>query len=70
MKIVDENVLNGTVILILITCMVASFVEFNAGTRLAVAEADAKPDLDAAPEKSFCPFLLLRGPRGCSTSRS
>ncbi|HTJ12129.1 MAG TPA: cation:proton antiporter [Dinghuibacter sp.] len=57
MKIVDENVLNGTVILILITCMVASFVESNAGTRLAVAEAEAKPDLSTGPEKILLPVL-------------
>src|SRR6202012_1735977 len=55
MKIVDENVLNGTVILILVTCMVASFVASNAGTRLAVAEADNKPDLEAKPEKILLP---------------
>jgi Kef-type K+ transport system membrane component KefB len=64
MKIVDENVLNGTVILILITCMVASFVEFNAGTRLAVAEADAKPDLNAGPEKILLPVFASSGTEG------
>ena len=30
MKIVDENVLNGTIILILVTCMTGSFVTANA----------------------------------------
>lgn len=57
MKIVDENVLNGTVILILLTCMVASFVESNAGTRLAVEEAEAKPDMTTGPEKILLPVL-------------
>ncbi|TDW96049.1 cation:proton antiporter [Dinghuibacter silviterrae] len=57
MKIVDENVLNGTIILILITCMVASFVASNAGTRLAVSEAEGQPDLDKGPEKILLPVL-------------
>jgi Kef-type K+ transport system membrane component KefB len=57
MKIIDENVLNGTVILILLTCMVASFVASSAGTRLAVADAEAKPDLDRGPEKILLPVL-------------
>ncbi len=55
MKIIDENVLNGTVILILITCMVASFVESNAGSRLAVAEAEALPDPERGAEKILLP---------------
>jgi Kef-type K+ transport system membrane component KefB len=57
MKLVDENVLNGTIILILITCMVASFVEANAGTRLAVAVAETKPDLNTGPEKILLPVF-------------
>lgn len=57
MKIVDENVLNGTIILILITCMVASFVASNAGTRLAVTEAEAKPEQETVPEKILLPVL-------------
>lgn len=42
--IVDENVLNGTIVLILITCLTASFVTANAGKKLAVAEAAALPE--------------------------
>jgi Kef-type K+ transport system membrane component KefB len=57
MKLIDENVLNGTIILILITCMVASFVASNAGTRLAVAEAESKPDLEAGVEKILLPVF-------------
>ncbi len=33
MHIIDENVLNGTIILILLTCMVGSFVTANAGKK-------------------------------------
>ena len=37
--IIDEHVLNGTIILILITCVVASFVTEKAARRIAVSEA-------------------------------
>jgi Kef-type K+ transport system membrane component KefB len=36
--IIDENILNGTIILILITCLVASFVTENAGKSMALQE--------------------------------
>lgn len=45
MKIIDENVLNGTIILILITCMVGSFVTANAAKRLALLEANREPEV-------------------------
>ncbi len=38
MQIIDENVLNGTIVLILVTCMTGSFVTANAGKRLAISE--------------------------------
>jgi len=57
MKLVDENVLNGTIILILITCMVASFVAYNAGTKLALAGVEAKPDMSTGPEKILLPVF-------------
>lgn len=57
MKLIDENVLNGTIILILITCMVASFVAANAGTRLAIAVAESKPALATGPEKILLPVF-------------
>lgn len=57
MKLVDENVLNGTIILILITCMVASFVTSGAGTRLAIIEAQAKPEGLVAPEIILLPIF-------------
>ena len=49
-RLLDENILNGTVILILITCMTASFVTENAGRRLLVEQAEDS-DLLAAPQK-------------------
>lgn len=38
MNIIDENILNGTIILILFTCLVASFVTENAAKKVALAE--------------------------------
>lgn len=55
MHIVDEHVLNGTVILILITCLVGSFVTENAGRRLAIQEAEGKPEADDQPERILVP---------------
>jgi len=37
-KILDENILNGTVILILITCVIASFAAEKAAKRIALSE--------------------------------
>ena len=38
MGIVDENVLNGTIVLILVTCLVASFVTENAAKKILILE--------------------------------
>jgi Kef-type K+ transport system membrane component KefB len=40
LKIIDDNVLNGTILLILITCVVASFVTENAGKQILVQTKD------------------------------
>lgn len=43
-KILDINVVNGTILLILITCMVASFVTENAGKEMLLKLADIGED--------------------------
>lgn len=50
--ILDENILNGTIILILITCLVASFATENAAKKM-VLEADTNvvPDTDLLENK-------------------
>ena len=55
MGIINENVLNGTVLLILVTCLVGSFVTENAGRRLAIVEAERKPETDDGPERILVP---------------
>jgi len=53
--LVDENVLNGTIILILVTCMVGSFVTANAGKRLAISEANKLPEITDDQERMLIP---------------
>jgi Kef-type K+ transport system membrane component KefB len=55
MGIINENVLNGTVLLILVTCLVSSFVTESAGRRLAIVEAGSKPEMDEEPERILVP---------------
>lgn len=57
LKIIDENVLNGTIILILITCMAGSFVTANAGKRLAISEAGKLPEMVNEQERLMIPVM-------------
>ena len=57
MKIIDENVLNGTIILILVTCMVGSFVTANAGKKLAIVESGKIPDVINLQERILIPVI-------------
>jgi Kef-type K+ transport system membrane component KefB len=56
MGIINEHVLNGTVILILVTCLVGSFVTENAGRRLAIIEMDNQPEAAIAAERVLIPI--------------
>ena len=55
MQIIDENVLNGTIILILVTCMTSSFVTANAGKRMAIAEISKEPEVINMHERILIP---------------
>ena len=55
--LIDENVLNGTIILILVTCMVGSFVTANAGKRLAISEANKLPEVVNEQKRLLIPFV-------------
>jgi len=57
MELIDENVLNGTVILILITCMVGSFVTANAGRKLAVQQESIAPVAQELEDRFLIPIL-------------
>ncbi|MCC5946388.1 MAG: cation:proton antiporter [Bernardetiaceae bacterium] len=53
--LVDDNVLNATVVLILVTCMVSSFVVENVGKKLA-AELETEIDFSHFPERILVPI--------------
>ncbi|MGK2864488.1 MAG: cation:proton antiporter [Chitinophagaceae bacterium] len=57
--LIDENVLNGTIILILVTCMVGSFVTANAGKQLAISEADKLPVAATHQERMMIPVMNI-----------
>lgn len=54
--LLDESVLNASVLLILVTCSVASFVTENAGKKIAIAESAQKAKLPELPEKLLVPI--------------
>lgn len=53
--IVDETILNVTVLLILITTLISSFVTEQAGRKLAIIESRRKPQPDERPERILVP---------------
>ncbi len=52
---VDEHVLNGTIMLILVTCMVGSFVTANAAKKLAVIDSVDIPGIANIQERILIP---------------
>ncbi len=56
LKVLDESVLNGAVIMILFTCIVSSFVTESAGRKLAIAESSKRVDLSAGPSRILVPI--------------
>ncbi|MCX6226553.1 MAG: cation:proton antiporter [Bacteroidia bacterium] len=49
--IIDENILNGTIILILVTCLVASFATEKAAKKIVIAEESTGQDIVAEPKQ-------------------
>lgn len=56
MELVDENELNGAIVLIFVTCLVSSFVTENAGRKLAITESNMKPGEANIYEKILVPI--------------
>ncbi len=54
--LVNENTLNGTIILILVSCLVASFITENAGRKLVLEEETALPEVQEENEKILVPI--------------
>lgn len=51
-KIIDDNILNGTIILILITCIIASFATEKAAKKIVLTMDDETPDEDASAQNN------------------
>jgi Kef-type K+ transport system membrane component KefB len=56
LEIFDENVLNGTVLMILVTCIVSSLVVQGTGRKLAIEESTRTPDLSEIPSRILVPI--------------
>jgi Kef-type K+ transport system membrane component KefB len=56
LQILNENVLNGTILMILVTCVVSSLVVENQGRKLAITESQQAPDLSASPNRILVPI--------------
>lgn len=56
LELVDENVLNGAIILIFVTCLVSSFVTESAGRKLALSESGKKPEVSEGADKILVPI--------------
>ncbi|MEN2413546.1 cation:proton antiporter [Flavobacterium mesophilum] len=57
-KILDENILNGTIILILITCIVASFATEKAAKKIAICEEEISHE-DAGKDQIEDEHILI-----------
>lgn len=54
--LLNENVLNGTILMILVTCLVSSFVAENAGRKQAIIESEKVPDVGEIQERILVPI--------------
>jgi Kef-type K+ transport system membrane component KefB/nucleotide-binding universal stress UspA family protein len=54
--LLNEDVLNGTILMILVTCMVSSFVTEKAGRKQAIVESEKMPDIGETREKILVPI--------------
>ncbi len=55
-KLLDENALNGTIILILVSCLVSSIIAEKAGRKIAIAEEEKVPETTEAEERILIPI--------------
>ncbi|OFX85734.1 MAG: hypothetical protein A2W99_05835 [Bacteroidetes bacterium GWF2_33_16] len=56
LNIINESVMNATIILVLFSCLVSSFVTQNSARKIAVAEIDKKPEQNELIEKILVPI--------------
>jgi Kef-type K+ transport system membrane component KefB len=51
LNLVNESILNATIILILISCLIGSFVTQDAAKKIAIKQENEKPNLKGLPER-------------------
>ncbi len=56
LKLVDESIMNATIILILFSTLISSFVTQNSARKIALIQEDEKPDLKGLPERILIPI--------------
>lgn len=54
--LLNADVLNGTIVMILVTCFIATLSVEAVGRRVALADSHRKPDLSATPERILVPI--------------
>lgn len=54
--LLNENVLNGTILMILVTCLVSSFVTEKSAKEIAIQEEEKEPDLEDISERILVPI--------------
>ncbi|RDV14384.1 cation:proton antiporter [Pontibacter diazotrophicus] len=55
-ELLNENVLNGTILMILVTCIISSFVTEKAAVKQAMFENEQAPDLSLLPQRILVPI--------------
>jgi len=51
LKLIDESIMNATIILILISTLISSFTTQNSARKIAIQQENEKPDLNGLPER-------------------
>ncbi|MCC9165366.1 cation:proton antiporter [Pontibacter harenae] len=54
--LLNENILNGTILMILVTCLISSIVTEKAAVKQAIVDNSQAPDLSEAPERILVPI--------------
>jgi Kef-type K+ transport system membrane component KefB len=55
-ELLNENVLNGTILMILVTCIISSVVTEKAAVKQAIVDNEQAPDLSEIPERILVPI--------------
>lgn len=56
LKLVDESIMNATIILILFSTLISSFVTQNSAKKIAIEQENERPDMDELPERILVPI--------------